>query len=608
MALSAKLPRLTKNHGSGGASGNTRTMQRITLGALLTLSLLLVVLYSEKFASDPAIQLGTPFEQSLHDSMYAYIAGLHCVAFASLLLFLTRRFLFSVGATLALAASICLASEIKYSYLKTKLLFHDIYFHLKEPAEIEFFVFTYPILVLLFAAVVAAAFVLLFVLWRLDRKLVPRVIAMAVFVASAYLANYAASQERQRDKQTHFINGFFDQNYLSGFVLSARTFVELLDHSFELPTLKANTPVSQPVRPPYAEANSSKPNIIVVLHESSVDPSIYWRGVEYQVPSTFFSSGDGVRRRQLVQIWGGRTWISEYGFLLGIDLSYFGDFKGFLGVTAAHRFKNTFPQELSRLGYTTIANYPSPPTFLNTKRFFESIGFNKVYEPRDMNLFIKFNPNDRPRDRAYYNFMMDDLKGRKDAGEQGPFFYFVWTTATHVPYDASLFPQERAAEIIPGNLPAEFARRQRIAADDLAWFQDSLRVRFPGEKFLIAGFGDHHPYITQEYYDVSPQRPPNVRPFDKDEGQMKTYYRIDGINFSPAYDQLPTEAEIGFLGEIIMDAARLPASPAIMARRALRMRCAGHWADCPDQEAVLNANTLLSSGAASLFSVPIEKK
>lgn len=530
---------------------------------------------------------------------FASVAFVYCAAFTSLALLLTKRLAFSLALTGALGSAIVATSVTKYSYLQTKLAPHDLYFHLTDWAEIEFFLAHYGRLAAVGVVALCLILAFLLIVWRLDATRVGRAWAILILGGCAALSEYAA---RQIDEAYLYASAAaFNDRYLSGFVLSTRIFARAIEEPFRIPT--SPTPVhaaSITAATDPADNRSERPHIIAILHESSVDPSIYFRGDRYKVPQSFFTSGDGQRRRLSVHIWGGRTWISEYGFLLGLDVSYFGERSGLLGVLAAGAFKNTLPQELGKLGYTSIANYPSPPTFLNTNRFYASIGFDVLNEPKDMGLFIRPNEGGRPRDREYYEFLMKDFDRRHVSGTSTPLFYFAWTTATHGPYRNPEFPTERTEEIVPGDEQAEFARRQRFAATDLAWFEATLRARFPNEKFLIVGFGDHHPYVTGAYFNADQQDQRHEKS-DASEDMFTTYYRIAGVNFAPAYDQLPPIAEIGFLGEIVMQAARLPASPSVLARRSLRTRCAGQWAKCGDQKVVLEANTTLSQGVSSLF-------
>jgi Sulfatase len=531
-----------------------------------------------------------------HGTTHATIALAYSFLAATVCLLLTARPVFSATFALILVLSIIELSRTKFFYTQMKLLPQDLYYHLGQWAEWEFFLSVYRSLVVKMFLATAAAIALLLVAWRSDAFRIRRAISLVLLVIAGIASEALA---REAPIQNLYALAAFNERHLSEFILSTRDLVRLRQEPLALPTGDNTVPTPAPTVAEIASRERIKPNIIVVLHESSVDPSIYFDGKRYEVPKSFFQSGDGQIRRLLVHIYGGGTWVSEHGFLLGVDVSYFGERQNFIGVLGLDRFQNSIPQELKRLGYLTVANYPSPGTFMNTKRFYRSIGFDVVNEPNEMGLHILPLKPGRPRDRAYYEFMLKDFAQRRAAKHQEPIFYFVWTTATHGPYVTAEFPTERSDEIVKQDEPAEFARRQRFAADDLAWIENELRKRFPNEAFLIAGFGDHHPYVTGPYFKGAKSAP--LRAHDPNEGSLKTYYRINGINFLPSYSNLPATAEIGFLGEIILEAAGLDASPALMARRTLRMRCDGLWATCSKTDAVLGANSQLSTGTTSIF-------
>jgi phosphoglycerol transferase MdoB-like AlkP superfamily enzyme len=258
---------------------------------------------------------------------------------------------------------------------------------------------------------------------------------------------------------------------------------------------------------------------------------------------------------------------------------------------------NTLPMELVRLGYRTVANYPSSLSFMNTGSFYRSIGFTTVNAPDDTKIFS--TEHLRPRDLEYYDFIVGDIAARRASGDASPLFYFTWTMATHYPYAEPAFPELRPDEFVEGNHVAEYARRQRIAADDLASFEKRLEQEFPGEPFLVVGFGDHHPVITYGYFEDADA--PYLKRRAAGETASKTYYRVDGINFEPDYNALSDDIEIGFLADSILAAARLPMSESFAARAWLRHNCGGRWSTCEDHATTDIANYYLSNGSTSLF-------
>jgi phosphoglycerol transferase MdoB-like AlkP superfamily enzyme len=561
------------------------------IATALAASILLIALWAEHADRHAPIVPWSPYLYMLLNSIS------FSLLVASLSLLITKRLIFSLAASAIVTAALAALSKTKYYYLQQKLLFSDFAYQLREVAEIKFFLQNYTL-----PATVAAATLLLVIgvaaaVYIADKSRVKRVVALPLLIASLALVEAAWQKVLPLDRDTVFAHAGANSRHLSNFLVSIRMFVV---HANEPFSLGGNKTVSASPKIETHKSNPAvRPHIIVILHESSVDPAIYLEGNQYVVRSDFFTSGDEQRRRLNVKAYGGKTWISEHGLLLGADVSYFSSRKDFLGIVAAGKFKNSLPHELRSLGYRTVANYPSPTTFLNTGKFYQSLGFEKVFSEKEMNLEIKLG-GARPRDLDYYKFMIEDLaRNQKDLKEPEPSFYFLLTSATHYPWNYKEFPGVRDSEYIAGDDAVEYSRRQRIAADDLASFKASLAERFPGQPFIVAGFGDHHPLITHNYVHDWEMR--NKRKRDPAEHMWRTYYHIGGINYSPNYQALSHEIEIGFLGESVLSAANLPLSGSYQIRRWLREKCGGRWADCSDLESLNAANAQLSDGPFAIF-------
>jgi phosphoglycerol transferase MdoB-like AlkP superfamily enzyme len=533
---------------------------------------------------------------------FVFLAQAICYAFllSSLVLLATRRLIFSLVVTITMMLDITLLSKTKYVYLQQKLLFSDFVYQLRERAEITFFVQNYTLLALTALAILVCGLGLLVFTFIIDPSRVRRRYALVMVLVSIPLIELAWGEVHPiLYRGTVFAHASASNRHLSNFTISARMFIDSVREPLTLGDISAAKPEIVPALSEPALSPSTRPHIIVILHESSVDPAIYMEGEKYAVPHAFFASGDNEVRRLIVKTYGGKTWISEHGFVLGVDVSYFGIRKDFLAVIATGKFKDSIAHELKNNGYRTVVDYPAPTTFLYTNDFYHSLGFDVVRSDKEMNLEATFT-GARPRDRAFYQFMMDDIaKQQNEKGDVGPQFYFVLTSATHYPWNYQEFPGIRDEEYIPGDPIAEFSRRQRIAADDLAWLKASLAERFPGQPFLIAGFGDHHPLWTHDYVHNFPSW--KGRKPDPAEDMWRTYYRVDGVNFRPNYEALSREIEIGLLGESLLTAANLSLSKSYQVRRWLREQCEGLWAHCRKEDSLLAANALLSRGPLAIF-------
>ncbi len=565
------------------------------LPTILSISLVCIVVLGELHLSNSVLAERAELDSLPRLGLIVWSA-LWFFGLAGLVLLLSGRWAVSLAFANLTALAILLVSATKHGYLHNKLLFTDLYFSLRDWSEVEFLVGHYSEIVVGTVAFVAAAAVALWLLWRVEEaSRGARVIGLVTLIVAAAAATTAyVSAIPPGLKQNVFWRSVRDERFFSDLFISTLFFSDLMRAPLSLPhaggpdpTLDSALDAMQAAQP---KVSAKPPHIIVVLHESSVDPAIYFQGRQYEVPADFFTSGDGVRRRLLVNTYGGNTWMSEHGLLLGLDLDQLPGVGAFLGMIGIDRFQHTLVDDLRAEGYLVAANYPSALSFQNTERFYQSIGFQSVQ---------RAEPIETNRDRDYYEFALKRLAASIEQDPHRPTFQLVWTLATHYPYDEPAFPDLRQAEIMPGNPPAEFARRQRIAADDLRWFEAALAQRFPDQHFLLVGFGDHHPKITDGYFTGSGAF--DFREQNPTETRLMTYFRVKGVNFDPDYSALSPNASIGYLGEMLLGAARLPASRATLVRRWLRTRCDGLWSSCAERPAVLSANALLLRGDAALI-------
>lgn len=524
------------------------------------------------------------------------------LALTGVVLAVTGRLLSSLAAANLVALGIFVLSSTKFEYLNAKLLYPDLYFSLRDASEVEFLISHYPQTIVGAAVFLGGSVLILGAIWRREKaRRRSRTLGLVLSIASIGAITAVDAYVLPRGlKENVFWRAVRDERFFSDFFMSWQFFSTLIGTPLALPVADSVDPAlddaiaDMPANGSYSA--DRKPHILAILHESSIDPAIYFDGPQFDVRESFFASGDGARRRLIVNTFGGNTWMSEHGLALGVDVDFFAGLGPFLALVGIGEFTNTFAEALKANGYEVVANYISPLSFQNTERFYRSIGFDKVLGPDELEPFTAGqNP---PRDRAYYAFALDQLEAAIEEDPHEPTFHLIWTIATHYPYRTPIFVEVRSNEIAGGNEAAEFARRQRIAADDLAWFEAELARRFPDQSFMIAGFGDHLPKITDGYFKGHEG---GFRKRGESESKYLTYYRIAGINFDPDYSQLSETASIGYLGEMILGAAKLSAPPSFLIRRWLRERCSGLWSTCSDRDAMLSANALLMSGDTALI-------
>lgn len=502
------------------------------------------------------------------------IALILYAAVVSSIAMLSRRILLSLTSASVLMVTICIASKIKFGFLNENLVANDL--RLLTPSQIAYFGQREPTLSAILFASLGIGIAAFIAGWRSE---VPRVrrrdslIMMALSISSVT----SIISLREEDLALNLVDNY----HMTSFFRSIPRIPVYLEGA-ELPYQHLSSH-KQPMAENAASASPSLgqdaggyPDIIVILHESTVDPERFKKGPAYAVDRDFFRSSDGTQRQLIVETFGGATWISEYGLLLGISTHHFGQIRTNLGSLLEGPRIGALPYYLKSKGYSTTALYAANINFANTKNFYQSIGFDKVYDDQD----LKFDS-----DSSIYSFLLRKIRDARANGKRGPAFYFVITAATHFPYNFTILPARRTTEIRSDDDWAEYSRRLRIGADDFRTLEARLGEEFKGDRFLVVGFGDHQPFITRPFYS-NPGAQADVR----SNAMYESFYRANGVNYVPRLDDIPQRLEIGLLGTSILKMAGLPLDQGFAPRAALLRQCGGLIVRCADQKAVLDFN------------------
>ena len=123
---------------------------------------------------------------------------------------------------------------------------------------------------------------------------------------------------------------------------------------------------------------TSKPDIFVVLEESTFDPTLLaaCAGAPACEQPMFAHPKPGEESGPLfVHTTAGGTWLSEFTFLTGFDWRIFGPAGAHAPVSLAHNMRAPLPRYLQALGYQTIAIYPVAGNFLNARGSLPTVRF-----------------------------------------------------------------------------------------------------------------------------------------------------------------------------------------------------------------------------------------
>ena len=298
----------------------------------------------------------------------------------------------------------------------------------------------------------------------------------------------------------------------------------------------------------------------------------------------FFQSNDGKSHQLRVETFGGASWLTEFSVMTGLSTRAFGGMKGFVHTYMLNRIGDTLPQVLANCGYRNALFYPMLKSFISTAPFYRSVGIPEIFDANDQKAPSVYVP-----DRFYYNNALTHLE-QHIAKSNAPTFTFIETMFTHWPYNEPLEPQENVpgGGNGPGSEMNEYLRRLWISHRDFEELKAALATKFPGERFMLVGYGDHHPTVTQPLLGI---------PADRDAEDVKipplspgyiTPFMMQGVGFEPQSLTLNEPVDVAYLPSLILQAAKLPLPPSHTERLNLMKLCQGQYFTCTQQDEVLD--------------------
>lgn len=518
-------------------------------------------------------------------------------AMVLLLTILSGRILFSlISVALGFATLIC-ASWVKIDYLGKPMTLADIRFFASNLAENAVLFKSYPALGAMLLVAMTVIFMTALIAWKIDkpRSHAARLLgslALAGLMAGAWLAradslNPALPQQATFGDDRSLGNGF---THLQKFeATKERNPTDLLEIFFTDASTRFTLPphVSQlrfQVSAP--SPATSKPDIFVILEESTFDPSLLEACTNapacklplFGQPSPREESGP-----LFVHTTAGGTWLSEFTFLTGFDWRVFGPAGAHAPINLAHRLRTALPKHLQALGYQTIAIYPVAGNFLNAREAYRQYGFEHFLAVEDLELSSDWR---HTRDGALFSKALDTVERLRDGR---PIFVFLLTIRNHGPHAETLAELPPPVPLSVTTLPpplADYLQRLEDSAEalnqlDKRWF-DTLHPR------VLAWFGDHQPLFAStarhaHHYAGShfTQRP--------DDNQLRyvTWYSIrtnPAIRASTATSN--KVSDIAYLAPRLLEVSGLPPQPSDDATRLIQQTCPHGLALCTDAKAV----------------------
>ena len=499
-----------------------------------------------------------------------FVLSVFCAIWMALLT-VSKRMRFSLVTSFVLIAVITAISTMKLSYMGMGLHVFDFYFYLRDSEIIRFLIGSYLLPLSICIVILAVGTVISILIYRREvRVKIPRAMLVVLFVAAIVAA--AVTNPRLDDEWTYY---FFGHRISSFFVSLADIRFVMVNPAFAV-RLEAYT--RQPGYQGMHECSraENRPDIIAVLMESAVPPSVYPTIKADAALNDGFRSADGMIRPLRVETFGGGTWITATAVMTSLPAVEFGWLRPYLTVYLKDRVHHSLPKLMSQCGYKTAVISPMGYPFVSEGPFMTSLGFEDYHDGSRIGV-----RSAQERDTFYFQAALDYIRQHR-AQDRRPLFLFMMTMAAHGPYSYRFEPDT----IVPGEPfgndaeTDEYLRRLTMQQIDFEAFSRDL-AKLSGDRGLIVlDFGDHQPSVTRRLAEAAEGEKALAH---WDSIAYRTYYRIRAINASlaaavPKYKSM----DIAYLAPTLFQVAGLPIDDVYSELLALREECMGAFLLCSD--------------------------
>ncbi|MEQ4626824.1 MULTISPECIES: LTA synthase family protein [Providencia] len=493
-------------------------------------------------------------------SVYAVIFGV--------LYLITARWLFSAIVTSTLFIIVKFLNQLKVHYYKEQLFYSDI--NIMTDTSNMGTLSHYWL-----AGVALIGLLILLVIngilsWRLVRPAKSfswRLLGILLGIGGYFGASLAAS---------HYYNEWTEtlpkgRGTVTNLVMSAKNSV------YQSPQIKGSSDYFLQQAASVTLPNSDiteKPDILLLLQESTVNPNIYKLPEGTELPDLFMFQQDNqltAHSAMRVQTFGGGTWLSEFAALTGLNSDDFGSQKSGVFYFIVDHLNNSLFKEMKANGYYTVVLTPFNRGAYHSGHAYQMLGVDRIIQPQELGYPGKLQDN-------LWTISTDDmLKYAKEilAKETDkPVFIFSLTMYEHGPYKESHSDDYGLkGKVKHADSAGEFSHyMEKIVASDKAMrdFVDFMAKRERPLMFLY--FGDHQPGISLNQYQSEFANPAFITQFTlrdnlKSGNSLKTGSLTD----------------ITFLGGMLLERANLKVSPFYEANIKMRHLCNGKLDDCEDK-------------------------
>jgi phosphoglycerol transferase MdoB-like AlkP superfamily enzyme len=529
----------------------------------------------------------TAWREPLPEQRGFVLALMACVA--GVLLFASARRAFACVLGGGLFLLLRAITVMKQEYLESPLMPADFVYYVRS--SLFETLRRYPHIYSVGLAVLVAIPLLLWLAWRGDRRLFaarPAWLQVALRMggtlacAAAFWVCLLPAGPFARVHARDAWDKMSDEAVLTDF------FVNLRDSSVHLPPMADAASAARQWQAtaagtPGRVAPAAYPDIVQVLEESTFDPAPF---AHCDVPACHpamlqadaRTRGHGFLR---THTFGGGTWVSEFASLTGLPQDIFGPGGMYAPYVLAPRMHDSLPLQLKRLGYLTVAIYPTHGDFLNGQDAYKAYGIDHFYGAGELGLVDWEETDAQMFDAARRVYAALATSGVRKPGQ--PVFMMILTINEHGPHDDPMATVPKPFQNLLQGLPADAALNfdtylSRLHDSDVAMAGLEHAFLDRAQPTVLVHFGDRQPSFDSLMPTLPRTLPPALAPYR----DYLTYYMVKSNMPGPALPSYPM-LDIAYLPGMVLQAAGLPLDPYFSAQKTLRERCDGRYDDCPDK-------------------------
>lgn len=302
--------------------------------------------------------------------------------------------------------------------------------------------------------------------------------------------------------------------------------------------------------------DDKRPTVIAIMNESWSDLNIIHDFESNPDYMPFWHSFDTpvMKGDLLVSVHGSRTCNTEFEFLTGASMrnlprwSYpYQQYSLKTLPSLAREFKNN--------GYDTVAIHPGKPENWNRKNALLNLGFdrfidkNDFIDPEYIGYFIS--------DKSCYDKITEEFKNKEKEK-----FIFAVTIQNHGGYNSSRFNNDEMVQLGSELNTYTDAREYLTLIQKADQALESLFTYFEkiDEPVIICIFGDHQPYLDEEFYEKLYGHSLKELSSEEEEKRYMTPYLI-WSNYDTGIQKERKNTSANFLGTLLLNASGILENP-----------------------------------------------